>query len=99
MSQASLRTAIWSCLAIWAAIWVLFLGLRFSPFDVRNIPGVRNILLPALAVTLLAPIFATGLAVVALVRQPRTSLSWFAFCCAIIVLLGQVFLFLSSRWM
>lgn len=99
MSYALLRTATWSCLAIWAAIWVFFLGLRFSSLDVRDIPGLRNILLPAFAVALLAPILATGLAALALIRQPRLSLNWLSFGCAIIVLIGNVLFSLIATWM
>ena len=99
MARASLRTASISCLAIWATVWLMFLLMRFSPFDIRGIPGIGMVMLAALAVALLAPIVATGLAGVALVRQPRVSLNWLTFGCAIAVLFGQGLLFLISRWL
>ncbi len=99
MSHASLRSAAWTCLAIWAAIWVFFLGLRFSSLDVRDVPGVRKILLPAFAVSLFAPILATGLTVLALIRQPRLSLNWFLLGCAVIVVIADVLFALIATWM
>jgi hypothetical protein len=99
MAKASLRTASISCLAIWVTIWLLFLLMRFSPIDIRVIPGIGMIMLIALAVALVAPIVATGLAAAALVRQPRARPNVLTFGFAISALLGQVFLFLISRWL
>jgi hypothetical protein len=99
MAKASLRTASISCLAIWMGIWVMFLLMRLSPFDIRGIPGVSIFVLVALAVALLAPIAATGLAAAALVRQRRVPVNWLTFGYAVAALLGQVSLFLSSRWL
>ena len=99
MAKMSLRTASISCLAIWVAIWLLFLLLRLSPLDIRNIPGVGMLMLVALAVALVAPIVATGLAGAALVREPRVPLNLLTFGCAVAALLGQVFLFLISSWL
>jgi predicted secreted protein len=99
MSKASLRIASISCLAIWAAIWFLFLLMRLLPFDVRGIPDAGMVMLTALAVALAAPIVATGVAGAVLVRGPRTSPDLLIFGCAIAALLGQVFLFLISRWL
>jgi hypothetical protein len=99
MAKASLRTASVSCLAIWVAIWLLFLLMRLSPLDIRNIPGIGTVLLIALAVALVCPLLATGLAGAALVREPRAPLNLLTFGCAIAILLGQVFLFLISRWL
>jgi membrane protein DedA with SNARE-associated domain len=73
--------------------------MRFSPLDIRGIPGIGMIMLIAFAVALVAPIVATGLAGAALVRQPRVPLNLLVFGCAIAALLGQVFLFLISRWL
>jgi hypothetical protein len=42
---------------------------------------------------------ATGLAAAALFRQPRTPLNLLIFGCAVAALLGQVFLFLITRWL
>ncbi|HLX81817.1 MAG TPA: hypothetical protein VKS43_14655 [Burkholderiales bacterium] len=99
MSKVSLRTAAIACLAIWVAVWVLFLLMRFSQLDIRGIPGIGVVMLVALAVTLLAPIVGIGLAGVALVRQPRVSLNWLTFGCAFAALFGQGLLFLITRWM
>jgi hypothetical protein len=99
MAKVSLRTASISCLAIWVAIWLLFLFMRLSPLDIRNIPGIGMIMLIALAVALVAPIVATGLAGAALVREPRAPLDLLTFGCAIAALLGQGFLFLISSWL
>ena len=99
MVKASLRTASISCLAIWAAVWLLFLFMRLSPLDIRSIPGIGMVMLVALGVALLAPIVATGLAGAALVRQPRVPLNWLTLGCAIAALLGQGLLFLISRWL
>lgn len=97
--KASLRTAAISCLAIWVGIWLMFLLMRLSPFDIRGIPGVGIFMLVALAVAVLAPIVATGLAAAALVRQHRVPVNWLTFGCAVAALVGQAFLFLSSRWL
>jgi hypothetical protein len=56
-------------------------------------------MLTALVVVLVAPIVATGLAGAALVRSPRAPLNVLTFGCAIAALLGQVHLFLISRWL
>ena len=88
-----------SCLAIWAAIWLMFLMMRFSPLDIRVIPGIGPIMLIALVVALVAPIVATGIAGAALVRQPRAPMNWLTFGCAIIALLGQVHLIMISTWL
>lgn len=99
MSKVSLRTASVFCLVIWLAIWVLFLLMRLSPFDIRNVPGVGMIMLIALAVAFVSPIVATGLAGAALVREPRARPNLLTFGCAIAALLGQGFVFLISRWL
>lgn len=99
MVKASLRTAAVSCLALWAAVWLMFLVMRFSPFDIRSIPGIGMTLLVALAVALSAPIVATALAGAAVVRQPREPLNWLTLGCAIAALFGQGLLFLVTRWL
>jgi hypothetical protein len=99
MAKTSLRTAAMSCLAIWAAIWLMFLMMRFSPLDIRVIPGIGPIMLMALVVALVAPIVATGIAGAALVRHPGVPLNWLTFGCAIIILLGQVPLIMISTWL
>jgi hypothetical protein len=96
---SSLRTASISCLAIWAAIWLLFLSLRFSTLDVTGIPGAGLVLLGSLVAAVLAPIVATGLAAAALFRQPRVPLNWMVLGCSTAVLLGQALLFFVTSWM
>jgi hypothetical protein len=99
MAKVSLRKASIACLAIWLAIWLVFLLMRLSPLDFRNIPGIGMILPIALAVALVAPVVATVLAGAALARQPRVPLNLLTFGCAIAALVGQVFLFLITRWL
>jgi len=98
-AKASLRNASLCCLAIWAAVWLLFLVMRFTPFDIREIPGIGPIMLAALGVALLAPVTAIGLAGAALVRQPRASLNWLALGCALTAMFGQGLLFIVTRWL
>jgi len=99
MNNIPLRNASIVCLAIWAAVWFMFLLMRFTPIDIRNIPGIGMIMLAALAIALLAPLAATALAGIALARQPRVSLNWLLFGCAIAALVGQGVLFLISKWL
>jgi hypothetical protein len=98
-SWASWRAVSLACLAIWAGIWILFLGLRVSPLDIRVIPGMAQILLLCLVVSFLAPVIASGLAVVALIRQPRAGLNWLVLGGAVAVVTAQCLVFLVSRWL
>ena len=98
-SARTLRTASIYCLAIWAAIWLLFLAIRLSPLDIRIIPGIGPVMLIALVVALMAPIVAMGIAGAAVVRQPRVPLNWLILGCAVAALLGQVILFAITRWL
>lgn len=97
--KAPLRSAALICLAVWAAVWLLFLLLRFSSLDVRYIPGVPLILLGALAASFLAPIVALGLAAAALLRQPRVLLNLLTLAGAAAALVVQALVFSSSRWL
>jgi hypothetical protein len=97
--KALLRTASIVCLVVWAAIWLLFLGLRLSPLDIRRIPGIGLVMLGAFAVVMVVPMLAAGFAGAAVVRQPQNRLNWVTLGCAIAALLGQVLLFLISRWL
>ncbi len=94
-----MRKASLYCLAVWLGIWIVFMVMRFSPFDIRNIPGIGQLLLIALVVAVLAPLVATVLAGVAVFREPRERLNWLTAGCAGAVLVGQYFLFLVTRWM
>lgn len=99
MADTSLRTASIYCLAIWAAVWLLFLLARLSPLDIRIIPGIGPVMLIALVIALVAPIVAMGIAGAALVRRPRVPLNWLVLGCAIAALFGQVILFTITRWL
>jgi hypothetical protein len=99
VAKSSLRTAALYCLAIWAAVWLLFLLLRFSTLDVRNVPGAGSFLLSSLVASMLAPLVAGGLAIAALARQPREPANWLTLAGAAAVLLVQASLALSSRWL
>ena len=99
MANMSLRKAAMLCLGIWLAIWVVFMLLRFSPLDIRIIPGIGILLLVSLAVALLAPIVATMLAAAALLRQPRDPKNLLTFGCAFAALVGQMFLFAMTKWL
>jgi hypothetical protein len=50
-------------------------------------------------VSALAPIVAAALAVAALAREPRVPVNWLTFAAAGAVLVAEVLLFLSSRWL
>jgi len=99
MAKFSWRSASISCLAIWAAIWFLFLFIRFSTLDIRMVPGIGPVMLLALIVALVAPIVAIGLAGIALFRQPREPVSWLILGCAIAAFVGQGILFAITRWL
>jgi hypothetical protein len=99
MARARLRTASILCLAIWAAIWLLFFVLRLSPLDIRVIPGIGLIMLGAFALAVAVPLLAIVLAAAAVFRQPEIRLNWLILGCAIAALLGQVFLLLVFRWL
>jgi amino acid permease len=99
MAKWSLRTASIYCLAVWLAIWFLFLVIRLSSFDIRVIPGIGPVMLLALVVALVAPIVAMGVAGAALLRQPRVPLNWLIFGCAIAAFVGQGVLFTITKWL
>lgn len=99
MAKTALRTTSIVCLVIWALIWLGFLLSRLSRLDVRNIPGAGRVLLIAVAVALLAPIAATGLAGAALALHPRVPRDRLVLGWAVAAFFGQVFLFLITRWL
>ncbi len=99
MAKAWLRTASVTCLAIWAAICLVFLLLRLSPLDIRTIPGIGTVLLTSLGIALAAPAVAAGLAGVALIRSPRKRMTVLVFGGAIAALLGELCLFFIAGWM
>jgi hypothetical protein len=97
MPKATLRTAVIICLLIWAAIWFVFLAIRFSTFDIRGVPGIGFVMLGAISIALIAPIVATALAGAAVVRQPRTLRDLLTLAFAIAALIGQALLFLLTK--
>ena len=97
--KRSLRTVSIYCLVLWVAIWLLFLLIRFSSFDIRIIPGVGPVMLLALVVVLVAPIVAMGVAGVALFRQSRVPLNWLIFGCAVAAFVVQGVLFTVNKWL
>jgi purine-cytosine permease-like protein len=99
MTKILLRTASVLCLAIWGLIWLAFLVMRFSTLEIRQVPSIGIIMLSAFAVALATPILATGFAAAGLVRHPRTPRDTLIFGCAVAALLGQIFLFLITRWL
>ena len=97
--KTSLKAASISCLAIWAAVWCLFMLIRFSGFDIRVIPGIGPIMLVALVVSVLAPVVAIGIAAVALVRSPRSALSWLILGGAVAAFVAVGIIFAATRWL
>jgi hypothetical protein len=99
MAKTSLRRAAVYCLAIWAGVWILFLLIRISPFDIRFIPGIGPIMLMALVISVLAPVVAIGIAGAAVIREPRAGLNWLLLGGAIVALLGVMLIFSLTQWM
>ena len=99
MAKTTLRTASIYCLALWVAVWLLFLLIRLSSFDIRIIPGIGPVMLLALVVALVAPMVAMGIAGAALFRQPRVPLNWLIFGCAVAAFVGQGALFAITKWL
>ena len=99
MPGKSLRIAAVYCLAIWVAVWVVFMAIRFLPVDIRVIPGIGPIMLLALVVALAAPVVAAVAAGASVIREPRARLNWLTLGAALCVLFGQVMLFAATKWM
>jgi hypothetical protein len=99
MTKRSWRSASIACIAIWAAIWLFFLLVRSSTFDIRVVPGIGPVMLLMLVATVIAPLAATVLAVIAVAQRPAVWLNWITLGVAIAVLSGQAILFTVSRWM
>ena len=87
------------CLMIWAVVWVLFMAIRFSSFDIRMIPGIGPVMLLLLLTVFAAPFVAIGVAGAALIRQPGIPLNWLALGGAIAALVGQSALFAVTKWL
>ena len=98
-AKTSLRTASIVCLILWAAIWTLFMLLRFGVFSLGVFPAPGPVMLIALATALVMPVVATGLAAAAVLRQPGVRLNWLTLGGAMAILGAQCVLFLATRFM
>jgi hypothetical protein len=99
VAKTALQTASIYCLVLWAAIWCLFMLIRFSHLDIRIIPGIGPVMLMALVIAVLAPVVAIGIAGSSIIRQPRVRLNWLMLGCSIAALVGEAFLFAATRWL
>jgi hypothetical protein len=86
-------------LAIWVAIWIIFMLIRFSSFDIRTVPGAGPILLFMLVASGILPLATSVLAVVSAIQKPKDMLSWITLVCSVAALLGQAALFAAQKWM
>jgi hypothetical protein len=99
MAKVPLRTAAIYCLGIWAAVWCLFMLIRFSRFDIRVIPGIGPIMLVALGVAVVGPLVAIAIAGFALILRPRAALNWLILGCAVAACFGVGFIFSATKWL
>lgn len=99
MSKLSLRTASIYCLAIWAAVWLLFFLIRVSSFDIRVIPGIGPVMLIALIVSVAAPCVAIVIVGIAIFRQPGVFRNWVVLGCAIAAAAALGAVFTVTRWL
>ena len=99
MSRISIRAAAIWCLAIWAAVWCFFMVIRLSGFDIRIIPGIGPLMLVALAISVLAPVVAVGIAGASLIKRPRTVASWLILGCAVAACIIVAYIFEATRWL
>jgi hypothetical protein len=99
VAKTSLQTASIYCLVVWAAVWCLFMLIRFTHLDIRIIPGIGPVMLVALVIAVLAPVVAIGIAGTAIIRQPRVRLNWLMLGCAVTALVGEAFLFAATQWL
>lgn len=99
VAKTSLQTASIYCLVVWAALWCLFMLIRFTHLDIRIIPVIGPVMLMALVIAVLAPVMAIGIAGTAIIRQPRVTLNWLMLGCAFTALVGEAFLFAATRWL
>jgi hypothetical protein len=77
----------------------MFLIMRFSPFDIRVIPGIGPIMLVALVVAVISPVLALGIAGVALFRRPRAVPGWLILGCAVAACFAVGFIFAATKWL
>jgi ACR3 family arsenite efflux pump ArsB len=77
----------------------MFLIVRFSPLDIRVIPGIGPIMLVALVIAIISPVLALGIAAVALMRQPRAVLGWLILGCAVAACCAEGLIFAATKWL
>jgi hypothetical protein len=99
MSRSWLQSAAVVCISLWGAIWLLFIGVRFSSFDVSQHRSLGPVLLVLLLTVLVAPLAAIGFAIAAVVQRPAVLSNWITLGCAGAAFAGQALLFLITRWM
>jgi hypothetical protein len=99
VAKISLKSASIYCLAIWAAVWCLFMLIRFSGFDIRVIPGIGPILLVALVVSIVGPLVAICIAVVSVIRRPSGTLNWLILGCAVAACIAVGLIFSETKWL
>lgn len=95
----TLRSGAIACLAVWLAIWVFFMLVRFSHFDIRQIPGIGPVMLLLLAAASATPLAGSILALLAVIQRPSVPLNWITLVCGVAALVGQAILFAASKWM
>ena len=99
VAKASLRTASIYCLVVWAAVWCLFVLIRFTGFDIRVIPGIAPLMLVALVLSVIGPVVAIGLIGVALIQRPRAAVSWMILGGAVAACIAVGFIFAATKWL
>ena len=99
MAKLTLRTASIWCLAIWAAVWCLFMLIRFSGIDIRVIPGIGPIMLVALVISIIGPAVAIVIVGVSLIRRPRSALSWLILASAVVACFAVVGIYTAMKWL
>src|ERR1700733_15098819 len=99
MAKESLKAVSIYCLGVWVAVWLMFMLIRFSGFDIRVIPGIGPIMLGALLVAVISPVLALGIAGVSLIRRPRAVLGWVILGCAVAACFAVGLIFTATKWL
>jgi hypothetical protein len=99
VANKSLKTVSIYCLCVWVAVWLMFMLIRFSGFDIRVIPGIGPIMLVALLVAVISPVLALGIASVSLIRRPRAVLGWVILGFAVAACFAVGFIFTATKWL
>ena len=99
MVKASLRNVSIYCLGIWVAVWLVFMLMRFSGFDIRVIPGIGPIMLIALGLAVISPVLALVIASAALIQRPRAVLGWLILGSAVAACFAVGIIFEATKWL